>query len=402
MAFLKDYKQFDGSQLETGPLANVLAYQGVKAPHTGKPLSEAMLFGISGGVVMGYFVFEYKGMAPHLTILTRNSFDPMQTILKRLGIPTQVKQTPNPQKGVENLTAALETGKPVIMWGDYLSLSYAHQPPRKDMWFMFPFVVYGYDEKKGEVYIADRATVPLVATTKTLAAARARTATNKHKLMTLGAPDMKKLNAAVEAGLRDCARNFLGEPPLKPMKGKFGLDGFKRWADLLLDDKTKTGWGKQFPPGANMLAGLASIHRSIQVWPTSGNASRDEYAAFLDEAAALFNKPALKGAAKSFRASAKLWGELAKASLPDSVPMLKEMRQLIEKEYALFAEKGAASLAERKKAYERIQKLEADAKKKFPLSAAEAAALRQDLAARVMKIHDAEREAAEALQGAIA
>lgn len=37
MTKLKGYKHFGGRHYETGTLHNALAYQGVKAPHTGKP-----------------------------------------------------------------------------------------------------------------------------------------------------------------------------------------------------------------------------------------------------------------------------------------------------------------------------------------------------------------------------
>ena len=104
---LPDYHQFDGLHWDTGTIRNVLDYQGVKAPHTGKPFTEAMLFGISGGVIAGYFTFEYKGHEPWLHFLTRNTLDPMGRLIERLGIPTQVKQTAKPDTAAKNLTDAL-------------------------------------------------------------------------------------------------------------------------------------------------------------------------------------------------------------------------------------------------------------------------------------------------------
>lgn len=57
MPILADYCQFTGLHWETGTVRNYLDYCGAKAPHTGEPYSEALLMGISGGAVMGYFVF---------------------------------------------------------------------------------------------------------------------------------------------------------------------------------------------------------------------------------------------------------------------------------------------------------------------------------------------------------
>jgi len=77
MANLADYAQFSGRHWETGSVHNVLAYQGNEIPETRQPISEAMLMGISGGAAFGYFIFEYKGLDPFVSLLSRNTFDPI-------------------------------------------------------------------------------------------------------------------------------------------------------------------------------------------------------------------------------------------------------------------------------------------------------------------------------------
>ena len=86
MPTLGDYKQFDGRHWETGSVHNFMAYHGFTLPHNGNPPGEALLMGISGGAVMGYFSFAYEGYDPQVNILTRNTFDPMETLLSRLGV----------------------------------------------------------------------------------------------------------------------------------------------------------------------------------------------------------------------------------------------------------------------------------------------------------------------------
>jgi hypothetical protein len=161
MAILSSYDQFQGLHWETGSLRNALAYQGFKAPHTDEPFSEALLLGISGGVVTGYFTFNYQGYDPMVRILTRNTFDPLRTIYDRLDILTSVYQTANAEKGVQNLIDVLESGLPAIVYADMLSLSYNARPNDEGMWVMFPVLVYGLDESADLVNIADRARVPL-------------------------------------------------------------------------------------------------------------------------------------------------------------------------------------------------------------------------------------------------
>src|SRR5881296_2435277 len=85
-----------GRHYETGTLCNAWALGGATAPHTGQPYSEALLLGVSGGIAFGYFTFAYRGELPHMALLTRNTFDPFETILDRLAAPREVRQTADP------------------------------------------------------------------------------------------------------------------------------------------------------------------------------------------------------------------------------------------------------------------------------------------------------------------
>ena len=73
MPVLENYSEFGGYYWHSGCIRNALAYQGYRAPHTGEPYSDALLFGVSGGAVFGYFHFHYKGYDPQINILTRNT-----------------------------------------------------------------------------------------------------------------------------------------------------------------------------------------------------------------------------------------------------------------------------------------------------------------------------------------
>lgn len=118
MTTLSDYNQFHGRHWETGSVANYMAYRDFRAPHTGRPYSEALLLGVSGGAVMGYFSFAYEGYDPMARILTRNTFDPWDTMLSRLGVAQNVHQTAKPDAAVRHLAVALDEGTPAIVWAD--------------------------------------------------------------------------------------------------------------------------------------------------------------------------------------------------------------------------------------------------------------------------------------------
>src|SRR5688572_6448123 len=115
---MKTKRQFSGRHWETGSIHNALAMQGIKAPHTGQPYSETLLLGISGGIAFGYFTFEYKGYLPHVALLTRNTFNPFSTILERLSIAQDVRQTNKPDSAEKNLRDTLESGLYPIAWAD--------------------------------------------------------------------------------------------------------------------------------------------------------------------------------------------------------------------------------------------------------------------------------------------
>lgn len=399
MAMLANYQQFEGLHWETGPLRNALDYQGFTAPHTGEPLTEALLFGISGGVVAGYFVFEYEGHDPWLHFLTRNSFDPMPTIIDRLGIETTVKGTTSAEKAIVNLTGALEAGKPALVWADAASLPYNNQSPQPDNWFMLPVLVYG--SENDTVHVADRAHVPLTVAAATLALARARVKKDRQRIMMIDSLDLDRLPAAVEAGIDECIRNMTEAPSRKPMTGKFGLVAYQRWADLLVDRKSKQGWAKQFAPGPRLYAGLKMPVHYMNFWDAGGPVSRQQYADFLHEAAVILGKPALNEVAQQFRAAASLWQQLNARLLPDDVPAFKQTRELMQHDYDLFMTQGAESLPERRDIKQRLDMLENDMATNFPLDDNEAATLRDSLREVILQIHDAEGAALNDLKAAM-
>jgi hypothetical protein len=129
MPILTDYQQFNGRHPETGSVHNILAYQDVTAPHTRQPYTEAFLLGVSGGITFGYFTFDYQGYDPILALLMRNTFDPLQTMLARLGIRQTVLQTNKPETGEKNLMEALANSRPALVWADRFSLPYNEMPP---------------------------------------------------------------------------------------------------------------------------------------------------------------------------------------------------------------------------------------------------------------------------------
>ncbi|MEZ4663981.1 MAG: BtrH N-terminal domain-containing protein [Caldilineaceae bacterium] len=405
MPTLTNYTQFNGFHWETGTIRNYWDYVGIKAPHTGQPYSEALLMGVSGGAVMGYFSFAYAGYPPHVALLTRNTFDPMERLLQRLGVVQNVLHTSKPEKGRQNLLDTLADGTPAIVWADMFGLPYNALKYDDGWWAMMPILVYGYDESADTVHIADRAAVPLTVSTGELAAARARVKKDKFRVLTLDMPDPDKLAEAVSAGIWDAINLFTEKPP-KGSRNNFGLQAFEWWAKLLTQPKQRMSWEKEFPTGPKMVAGLTTTYNHIMLFGKSAGVTDDAaerlmYADFLDEASVILNKPDLQTVANQFRRSAAAWRALANMLLPDEIAPFKQIRELKLRIHQLFLQNGGAALAQRRAQKAQLQALEEAAGNDFPLDAAGVTNMRAALAEQVLAIRGLEEKAVMNLRSAM-
>lgn len=403
MPTLHNYNQFEGLHPETGTIRNVLAHQGVKAPHTGQAFSEAMLLGISGGISVLYFAFHYEGYEPSVFIGTHLASPDdrsMDAVLERLGVKSHVRETTGRDQARANVIDALEEGQPAIVWVNQHGLAYNVIPSGREPG-MLPIVVYGYESDDSIVHIADRSRTPLRAGTHEFDDARAAQGNLKHRSMTLEAPSRtKNLAAAIEAGIRRSTKVMLEGPGRGP-KGNFGLAALHKWAGLVVDTRAPKGWLGTFDTGSSMYGALTSCFEWIETRGTGGSAGRTMYADFLSEAAPVLNKAGLEEATLLYRTSAEQWSALARVLLSDDMPMLKETRELLERKYRLFLEKGMDSLTERREIERRLEYLREESRHSFPTSEKELVPFLTEIRDRILAVHDAEKRAVETVQAAL-
>ncbi len=394
MPSLTNYNAFEGRHWETGTVQKALAYQGVKAPHTHQAPSEALLMGISGGAVFGYFTFDYEGYDPILSLLTRNTFDPLDTLFERLAIPQNYHHTSKPETATENLVEILESGQVPIVWADMMTLSYNAYPYDEGMWAMLPIVVFGFD---GEVaQIADRAKHSLTVSADNLQAARVRVKKDKFRILTIEPPNWDKLASAVQKGIWQTISLYTEKPP-KGAKKNFGIAALEYWADMLTNTRNKQSWERYFPRGSRLYAALTSTFGWIRTWGDGNGLERQLYADFLDEAAIILDKPDLKAVGDKFRESSSAWCTLSEQVLPDDVPLLKEAKGLLWQKHAQFIEKGDAAVDEIISINKRLDEIKATVKEDFPMTHDEVVEHRENLSSSVITIRNIEREAVEML-----
>jgi hypothetical protein len=128
-----DYQLTGGVHPDTHAIAGVLANRGMLDPSTGRPLSEAMVLGVGGGLGAGYILWEFKAHDLRTLVLGfRNSWQyPDRWAAKtcqRLGVPADVHETGSARRAEEQLRAAVGQGVPVIAWADQQALGYRYLP----------------------------------------------------------------------------------------------------------------------------------------------------------------------------------------------------------------------------------------------------------------------------------
>jgi hypothetical protein len=402
MTVLNNYHQFEGVHYETGTVHNFYNYMSVIAPHTNRGYSEALLMGISGGITFGYFTFAYQGHDPQCNILTRNTFDPLDTLFSRLGVSQNLMHTSIEGKSVTNLITVLESGSPAIVWADKWSLPYNALPKSDQMWGAMPIIVYGYDEPNNLVHIADGSQVPLTCTIDELAIARGRVKKYKNRVLTISPPNPDKLVKAVKMGIWDTIKIFTELPP-KGSKNNFGLTGLQYWAKMLSQPNQKNSWEKVFSPGRNMFAGLISAYDFAFLFEKSPtlDGERNLFAQFLEEAAVLLENAALNHVANLYKSIAKQWKILSELLLPPSIPEFWQARTLLHNERNYFITEGNQDVKITMKYHRDINQLKDQVENNFPLSENEIINFRIALSEQIETIHQAEETAISELKQAM-
>jgi hypothetical protein len=382
---------FPGCVPATTALRVLLAHAGVTAPHTGKPFSEAMLFGVAGGVGIGVFSFFYeKEKFASFFVAGRHSLHDdvayFKNACRRFGITPVVRETSGAKAAAGQLAAALADG-PCVGWVDLAHLPHRGVPAKLSGSGYHVITVYRLDGDAA--LIGDLTDEPVSIPLADLAAARERIKKQKNRLLSIpAAPPSPPLLQLVRDGLRACHQG------LTAGKSNFALKAIQTWADRMHGSKDKERWEHVFA-GPRLWTGLTSIHNYVEHYFTGGGLCRPLFADFLREAAGALARPRLRALAEQYAELGRGWSDLADAALPDAVPAMKEAKDL----YARRSELTHAGAApdEVRAVWKRLGELSDAAREQFPLSEAASADLRADLQARLRALYDAERAAAAAI-----
>ena len=403
-AELVRFRPFLARQSEAGALQAALAYLDVRAPHSGQPFTEAMLFGLGGGLGFSYFVFEYKSarvktltLGTRITTLEESSRPQfLQTICERIGVPLRVVQSTSPAIANKGVRQALTEGTPPIVWIDLSGAPYHFAPTAE----YAAGVVYAW--KTDRILLAGRSRRPLPFRRKSFEAARNSIGVPKARAVVVQRPDRTpNLATAVLEAVRETRDQMARGIDVGSFRGNFGLAALEKWAGLLTDDRDRKGWPRFFPAGRDLLTALLAVFVQIEMRGRGGGAFRGLYADFLEEAAEAGRRRRLKEAVEPFRLSARAWHNLARAALPNSVPALRQLREVTAAREAVLARQGALGLEQAAQLAEQARRLRRAADEQFPMPAADVLDLLSDLRRRVLQIHALEAAALQALRAAL-
>jgi hypothetical protein len=357
----------------------------------GAEYSEPLLFVLAGGIGAGVFSFIYeKEDFASLFLAGRHLWADDQAYLiaaaKRLGFRAPVKETTSAKAADEQLRAALGEGHAVIAWVDLAHLPHRAAPARFSGGGYHVVTIYSIEGDSAT--IGDLGPEPVTISLRDLGIARQRIAKQRNRLLWLerakstAKPPTQK--ALVDDALAACVTSLR-----KAKMANFRLDAFEELADRMAGTN-KESWAQMFPPGGRMWAALAAFYDCIAHYFTGGGLCRAIFAEGLREAG-------LVTSADAYADLAVRWNAAAKLALPDTNPACKEARELLDRKATLTSTGGSAK--EIRACWERLDRLAAESKKKFPLPAAEAAALRGELAHQVRDLFVREKAALDSLTG---
>jgi Butirosin biosynthesis protein H, N-terminal len=304
---------------------------------------EALIAGLAGGIGFMYFVFEYQGLPPLLTIVAQHHPDPwVQTALDRLRVPYDVHHGGRPPWA--KVRAALDAGRPVFCAVDRSRLPWHGMEPGFGA-DPYTVVIAGHDGDT--LYVDDESAVPHAVGVEEFGAAWSAYKKGRHQMIVptasaAGEPDL-------DGAIATTAAHLTGPVLGNHFDVNFGFSGMEKLAAQLRDARTKTGWERRFGAPVPFYRGVRRLYECLEVEYTAPGATRPLYAGFLDlsgrtEAAALF------------RESARAWERLAGLALR-TVSGLGAYTEVCEERMRLVMSRGPAAGEEIRRLDERADAL---------------------------------------------
>jgi hypothetical protein len=303
MAVVADFPHRKAGHCGSGAFRDLLEFHGLS--WQSEPLSEGMVFGLSGG--LGCFYYELPDMDPPMYLVGRSG-GLERGVCDHLGIDLDLRRTDDGDEAWRWLREELDAGRPTMVNADIQELDYLRVKLSNTM---HDIVVTGYDLDAGVALIADndREEIQRCAL-QSLARARGShgfPGPSRHATWVMRFPDrLPEPRFAVERALRQAIANMRDEgEALAGIGPGTGLDHVARFC------ASYSRWPSLF--GDRLESALRGLWVFIVKAGTGGAMFRSLQAEFLREAGELLDDGALASAASVYEELAGSWLALADA-----------------------------------------------------------------------------------------
>jgi hypothetical protein len=289
----------------SGAFRDLLEFHGLS--WTDEPLSEAMAFGLGGG--LGCFFYELPDMKPPLYLVGRGG-GLERGVCDHLDIELDLRRTDDPDEAWSWLREELDAGRPTMVNADIKELDYLRVKLSNTM---HDIVVTGYDQGEGVVLIADNDREEIqrcsIESLQRARGAQGFPGPSHHATWVMRFPDaLPDPRVAVERALRQSVANMT-----EAAEGLAGLEpacGLDHVAQLT---ESYRSWPERH--GERLAAALGGLWVFIVKAGTGGAMFRSLQAGFLRESAELLDgDPRLARAADVYEELAAEWVALADAA----------------------------------------------------------------------------------------
>lgn len=289
-----DFQHQQSAHCENGVTANLLRHKNIN-------ISEALAFGIGGGLFFGYFPFIKLNYIP-LTSFRHVPGKVFNTVTRRLGVRVQRQRFKDPQQAMQVLDRLLEQNIPVgvqagVYWLPYFPSAYRFHFNAHNM------VIFG--RENGSYLVSDpNFEHPVQCSAADLMRARfakGPLAPQGKLYYPVSIPENINFRKPVIKGIREVCFNMLRIPlPI------LGVNGIRYLAKQLRSWPQKVG-------GKMAILYLGQVIRMQEEIGTGGAGFRFIFSSFLQEAAQILDRPELFDLSHEATAVGDCWREFALA-----------------------------------------------------------------------------------------
>ena len=382
-------KHLAGKEPESAAVLNALNQLGSCSTDR---CTEEMLFGLGGGLGLTYFLFDLHGYHP-IVVGTRYHASEAETpvfvmqMCDAWGATTELKHSSSQGASTKGLTKMLEDGYTPIIWVDVTKLPYMFLSGRPNMYH----TIIVYEKDGNEFIVGDLGESVARISVEEMEEARHSHYAPKFRSLTLkDAPAKPDLREVLTERIRLMCSQMIEGLGI----ANFGLEAFKKWAEMLTNTKNKKGWSNCFTEGPALHRAMSSVYGQIELRGFGGSAFRGMYADFIDQSAGVLKKPGLKKVTDQFRKAEASWHKIALAALPDSLPILKETRDVFDRRATLLQKPRTPKIDDELDSLRtRLKELRESSAKDLALPPADKLELFSGIRSRVLETEAIERAA---------